>query len=151
MENDALKTREVKFKFDIDTKLDDMKKFVLRSYAVEFLKYKDEIDSNKFYRIDSYFWANSWTIRVDVTRKILGFKHTKHYLFSLDTNNVEQIVPDGEPNDYAYTVKKYVSNPNSYRPQVTFLEFVSRELKDQTKDFNITEEVREYNIIPGIM
>ncbi len=119
MINDTLKTREVKF--DMNTKLNDMKKFVLRNYAIEFLKYTGEINPNKFYKINSYFWANSWTIRVDVTRKILGFKHTKNYLFSLDTNKVQQILPESAPNEYAYNVKKGVSNPDSYLPQVTFL------------------------------
>jgi len=85
-----------------------------------------------------------------VTRKILGFKHTKNYLFSLDTKKVQQILPESAPNEYAYNVKKGVSTPNSYFPKVTFLEFVLRELDNQAKDFNIDMEVREYDIIPGI-
>jgi len=55
LRNDTLKTREVKFKFDMNTKLNDMKKFVLRNYAIEFLKYTGEINPNKFYKINSYF------------------------------------------------------------------------------------------------
>ncbi len=142
-EKHNLTTIEVTYKFDGEPKLDNVKKFALTNYAVEYLKYYGEIKPSKCYYINSYFWVNDETIRVDVTRKVLGIKHTKYYVFNLLDNKVKQIIPDKYPNIYAYSEKIELRYHN------TFLGFLYNEvLKDQAKDFNIQQEVKEYKVIP---
>lgn len=137
----------IEYKFDKNKELDVSKQLMLLHYAVKYLEYVKELDSKKHYKIVPNFWANSWTIRVDVTRKVLGFKRTKSYHFALDSNKVELIVPSKIPNEYAYTIKETISDTLSYK-NPTFLCFLYAELKDQAEEYGITEIEKEYTVLP---
>ncbi len=114
----------ISYKFDKNKKLTNTQKQELLDCAVAYLDEFEIIDLEKLDSCISSFLPNlipeNYIIRIDATKRILGFKRTKTYYIDLLENFVEEVVPGKGGGKYTYLVKQLVLKP------VSFLGYVSK-------------------------